>query len=401
MTVRLLSNDQFSLLESLCNCPSAIGFEETMVESIIKPFMDALPYPWTAHRFKGTPGIVFDSSPDAKPSLTIMLIAHMDKIRLQIRSIDKDGRLWMNTQSFLPASIIGHCFDLITENPRCPGRYSASVFRNLTAQGIEGIHFAPEALKAGSAGVKPQSIFLDPGIIGKDKKSRLENAGICPGQAAIFSPRPIVHLHKGVFSGPYLDNSLGCLALLEMALQISQIYCDLQGIRLLLCFSSHEEIGLMGGQIAAANYQPDILIGVDTCIDNLGAPGVQDQHPQPIGMGLGPVIGYGSVHSYRLMSLIKQAGNAIGLPIQFASVGAREGNDSMAAVNASIDAASTSISFPVRYLHTPAEMAYGADLLTGVDLLIALVQELHTGHWDADRLRTSHIAVDARSWEQS
>ncbi|GAL15187.1 endoglucanase [Vibrio astriarenae] len=52
-----------------------------------------------------------------------MIVGHADKIRMQVRKIDNDGKVWINTDSFLPTTLIGHEVKVFCQNPDQPNRF--------------------------------------------------------------------------------------------------------------------------------------------------------------------------------------------------------------------------------------------------------------------------------------
>ena len=105
-----MPKDQFSRMEEILSAPSPIGLEAAMTEGVLVPMLEQfIPEGWKIHRFRGNAGIVVDTMPDApEGTLTVMAIGHADKIRMQVRSIGDDGKIWINSDSFLPTTLIGH-----------------------------------------------------------------------------------------------------------------------------------------------------------------------------------------------------------------------------------------------------------------------------------------------------
>ncbi|MBT6398759.1 MAG: peptidase M42, partial [Verrucomicrobia bacterium] len=107
---------QFDFMREILAAPSPIGLEGAMSYGVIKPTFDKIkPKSWAVQQFKGNAGIVLDTHPgdDEKPS--VMFIGHADKIRLQVRSIGSDGKIWVNSDSFLPCTLIGHEVKLFSQ----------------------------------------------------------------------------------------------------------------------------------------------------------------------------------------------------------------------------------------------------------------------------------------------
>ena len=66
-----------------------------MTEGVIVPFLEKHCPDWKIHRFRGNAGVVVDSKPDDTDAFTVMVIGHADKIRMQVRNIGEDGKIWI------------------------------------------------------------------------------------------------------------------------------------------------------------------------------------------------------------------------------------------------------------------------------------------------------------------
>ena len=83
-----MPDEQFDLMRRILAAPSPIGLEGAMTHGVLEPyFRSFMPDGWAIHRFRGNAGIVLDTMPDADPdeTLSVMLIGHADKIRMQVR----------------------------------------------------------------------------------------------------------------------------------------------------------------------------------------------------------------------------------------------------------------------------------------------------------------------------
>ena len=92
-----MSKARFELMRTILDAPSPIGLEASMTRGVLEPFMQTyMPADWKIHTFKGNAGIVLDTKPDDKDAFSVMVIGHADKIRMQVRSISDDGKIWVN-----------------------------------------------------------------------------------------------------------------------------------------------------------------------------------------------------------------------------------------------------------------------------------------------------------------
>ena len=105
-----MPNEQFKFMRDVLDAPSPVGFESAMTEGVLLPELQ--PYieknNWKVERFKGNAGVLIDTHPGRDDLQTIMLIGHADKIRMQVRHISKDGKVWIDSDSFLPGTLLGN-----------------------------------------------------------------------------------------------------------------------------------------------------------------------------------------------------------------------------------------------------------------------------------------------------
>ncbi|SFU85759.1 M20/M25/M40 family metallo-hydrolase [Halomonas korlensis] len=369
-----MPESQFELMRRILDAPSPVGLEAAMTYGILKPHFDTFaPDGWHMHQFKGHAGVVLDTHPGRDDMFKVMIIGHADKIRMQVRSIGDDGKIWINTDSFLPTVLIGHEVKLFSEDPQHPGQYR--VLEGGTVEALGAIHFADPAVRDGSKGLKKEQIYLDLQIHGENKKQQVENLGVRPGDAILLD-RPIRHgFSPDTFYGAYLDNGLGCFVTTEVARLIAEAGGTTQ-VRVLFTIASYEEIGRFGSRVMAGVFKPDALIGVDVNHDYVAAPGIGDRRMQPLEMGKGFTMAVGAIASEQLNRIIESAAKEHGIPMQRDIVGVDTGTDGMAGVLAAVDCAATSIGFPIRNMHTISETGNTQDLLAAIHALTHTLQAL-------------------------
>ena len=175
-----MSDERFELMRQILDAPSPIGLEASMTRGVLEPYMKSyMPRDWKIHSFKGNAGIVLDTKPDAPDAFSVMVIGHADKIRMQVRSVSDDGKIWVNSDSMLPTTLIGHKVKLFSEDPDQPGSWR--MIKGGTIEAIGAIHFADPKLRSGDQGIKTKMMYLELHIHGKDKKAQIEALGIRPG----------------------------------------------------------------------------------------------------------------------------------------------------------------------------------------------------------------------------
>ncbi|USD66683.1 M20/M25/M40 family metallo-hydrolase [Vibrio sp. SCSIO 43136] len=390
-----MPSEQFEFMKKVLASPSPVGFEAAMTYGVIKPEMESImPQGWAVHQFKANAGLVFDSHPGRDDLVSVMIVGHADKIRMQVRKIDDDGKVWINTDSFLPTTLIGHEVKVFCQNPQDNSKYK--VIDGCTVEALGAIHFSTPAQRTGEQGIKPEQIYLELHTHGKDRKKQVEDLGIRVGDPIILD-RPIKRgVSEDTFYGAYLDNGLGCFSVVEVARLIAEQGLD--NVRVMYTVATHEEIGRHGSTQLVGELKPDVLIATDVNHDYEAAPGIGNRRMNVLKMGEGFTIGRGSVTSEYLVSAFEQVCREQEIPYQLDFSGRDMGTDGMAAALAGVDSAAISIGYPIRNMHTSSESAHTGDLLGSIHAIAGLLRhfnEMNDGTGiKRDDLKNSHIRLD-------
>jgi len=354
-----------------------------------------MPESWAIHQFKGNAGLVLDTHPGEDDRTSVMIIGHADKIRLQVRKIDKDGKIWVNTDSFLPCTLIGHEVKLFCQDPKNPSNYKT--IEGGTIEALGAIHFSEAGQRTGDKGIKPEMMYLELQMHGEKCKERIEELGIRAGDAILLD-RPIKRgFSENTFYGAYLDNGLGCFVVTEIAKILAE--SPLKNLRILYTIATHEEIGRFGSTAIAGEFKPDILIGSDVNHDYDAAPGIGAKRMNDLAMGKGFSITKGSITSEYLHNIIEEVCQKEGIPYQMDFSGRDTGTDAMAAALAGFDCAATSIGFPIRNMHTISETGHTTDVLAAIHGMVAVFRHMDAMNDGAgltrDDLKNGHPMLKA------
>lgn len=390
-----MPDDQFEIMRDILKAPSPVGLESAMTLGVLKPYFDSfMPDSWEMHQFVGNAGVVWDSHPGEDDRFSVMLVGHADKIRMQVRKIGSDGKVYINSDSFLPCTLLGHEVTVFSEDPDAPGSYRS--LSGGTIEALGAIHFSDPAQRTGDKGIRPNSLYLDLQIYGENKADQIKRLGLKPGDTILLN-RPIKRgFSPDTFYGAYLDNGLGCFVTAEVARLIAEAG-GLENVRVLYAIASHEEIGRFGSRVLAGELAPDVLIAIDVNHDYVAAPGIGDRNMQPLEMGKGFTLTTGAIVSEQLNARIKQAAADAGIPMQIDVSGRDTGTDGMAAVLASVDSAATSVGFPTRNMHTISESAHTGDVLAAIHVLVATLQAMDKEEDLYAAFRSSHPRLDQTS----
>ncbi|CAM4249248.1 MULTISPECIES: M20/M25/M40 family metallo-hydrolase [Vibrio] len=390
-----MPQQQFEFMSKVLSAPSPIGFEAAMSYGVIKPeFESFMPQGWGVHQFKGSASIVFDSHPGRDDLTSVMIVGHADKIRMQVRKIDADGKVWINTDSFLPTTLIGHEVQVFCQDPENVGSYKT--IKGATVEALGAIHFSTPAQRSGTQGIKPESIYLELQMHGEERKAQVEALGLRVGDPILLD-RPIKRgVAADTFYGAYLDNGLGCFSVTEIARTLAAEGLD--NVRVLYTIATHEEIGRFGSTQVVGELKPDILIATDVNHDYEAAPGIGSRNMNPLKMGAGFTIGRGSVSSEYLVQTMDALCREKGIPCQLDFSGRDMGTDGMAAALAGVDSAAITIGYPIRNMHTSSESAHTGDLLASIEAITELLRHFNSMNEGKgirqDDLKNSHIRLD-------
>ena len=111
-------------------------------------------------------------------------------------------------------------------------------------------------------------------------------------------------------------------------------------------------------------------------------------------MGGGFTLATGAIISEQLNAIIEKASLEKQIPYQKNVVGRDTGTDGMAAFFASVDAASTSIGFPIRNMHTISETGHTGDVLASIYAVEAALTSMEQAHMSAEDFKQGHPRLD-------
>ena len=272
----------------------------------------------------------------------LMLCAHMDSIGVVATYIDEKG--------FIRFGSIGGLFkgDLINIQVR---------FQN----GTVGVISYEE--KTPFKDIALSNLFID---IGAGSRGEAEKR-VKVGDFAVFhSP---TFQQGDTICGPYLDNRIGCVALLE-TLKNSQN----SGNDVYFVFSVQEEVGLRGAGTAAFALEPDYAVAVDVT-DTGDLP--ERKYPMAVTMGKGAaikVMDHSVICSQQVREQLEEAAKSLNLPVQ-QEIMEFGGTDTSVIQKSQSGILTGAVSIPTRYIHSPSEMASLQDIDGCVQLLTRWIQE--------------------------
>ena len=328
------------LLEQLINAFGVSGNEEEVRKMIIKEIKN---YVHSIHIDKLGNLIAYKRG---KPP-RVMLAAHMDEIGLIVKNVESHGKIFFSVIGGIdPISLIGQRVSIKTN--------FAPIYGVITTNDLSN-SFSINTIP------KINELFVDAGLTQKEIIKR----GVRTGDYIFFKRRMINLGNKDILSGKALDDRIGCYILVELAKRLKKTKDEIY-----FTFTVQEEIGLYGSKTSAYAIKPDWAIAVDvTNADDF------DENAT-IKMGQGPCITIkdaemvsNRVIDDHLRKLAKN--NRIPLQLDVSDFGTTD------ALSISIShggVPSTSVTVPVRNLHTTIGMASRKDIENAIKLLELLLK---------------------------
>ncbi len=331
---------QINLLAELSNACSVAGDEEEVRQIVLRqlkslklePVIDAM-------------GNVLVNKAGKGSSLPrVMLAAHMDEVGFLLTQEEGDGLFR---------------FDIVggVDEKLLPGKPLWVGEKHLPGViGAKPIHLTTDDERKHA--IKAEQLRID---IGPANKGAAK-----PGDRAAFATS-FSRLGPSL-RGKALDDRLGVATLLTL-LEFTP-----DNIELLAAFTVQEESGLRGANIAAYQHAPDMAIALD-CTPALDLPVWDGSENTQYRSKLdhGPAIyssDGGTLSDPRLINLLRQTGEAYGIPYQMRQPGG--GSTDAGGIHKQRGGIpSVSVSVPGRYLHTPASIVRLNDWKNTVALLYA------------------------------
>jgi putative aminopeptidase FrvX len=288
------------------------------------------------------------------PIFKVMVSAHMDEVGFMITHADDSGLLHFTKvggidDRVLPAKVV---------------RVGPSEIRGVIS--VKPVHLTDRAER--SKVISYDNMTIDIGVSSKAEAERLVDRG----DYAVFD---VTYEDLGAPSGPMakgkaFDDRAGCAVLVAL-IERGPYPFDFWPV-----FTTMEEVGLRGAQVAAYRVMPDAALVLEGTICDDG-PREEDVSPTTT-VGKGPAISpmdRSVIADRRLVRLLIETAEAEGIPYQLKQPG-KGGTDAGAIHLAQTGVPSVPVSVPSRYIHSPVCMLSREDLDNTVRLMTATLQRM-------------------------
>ncbi len=337
-----MTNEQLTgLLETLCTAPGISGDEGTAAAAALDALRAYCPDAHLSHgNVVGTCG---SSDPDA---LHVLLDAHIDQIGMVVTSITDDGFVTVGNVGGIDRRLLPAQKVTLHGTEAIPGVVCA---------------MPPHLTNGDEKVLKFEEIRIDTGYDAGTLRTML-----APGDSVTFAG-VCTPLLGDRFSGPSLDDRCGVAAILHAldVLRGEAIPC-----RVTVLFSTQEEVGERGARIGCFAANPEVALAVDVSFAaNLG-----DSETKTGKMEGGPMIGFSPSLSKSVTRALCEAADEAGIPWQYEVMAGTTGTnaDQFSVCREGVKACTVSI--PLRYMHTPAEVISVKDVASTGELLAAYLR---------------------------
>lgn len=295
--------------------------------------------------------IIFFKKGKKSTSKKIALFAHMDEVGFIVKNITDEGYIKFDQVGGIDDRI------LLAQKVRIGENNIEGVI------GCKPVHLQSESERKHI--MKTDELYID---IGASSRSDAEKQ-VSKGDYISFVSE-FKWMHNRRFKGKAIDDRAGCSIMMELMK-------DRYDADIYFCFTVQEEVGLRGASVLSRKINPDIAIILEstTASDTPHTP----PHLHTSCLGSGPVITLmdrGAYPDKSLNEFVVGVANERHIKTQYKST-SNGGNDSRAIQSGASGCKVCSISLPCRYIHSPVNVADGADFDNMKKLVRAVLNEIY------------------------
>jgi endoglucanase len=293
------------------------------------------------------------------PSLAV--VGHIDEIGVVVTHLGDDGIAAIRpVGGFNPAVMVGQRVDVLTRNGPLPGVVVARVQKQRRGRA--------EERKA----LEYDDLFLDVGAKDGDELKSL----VRPGDAGLWHGAPLALAGNRVASRAF-DNRIGCYVALEAARRLAERGGGPGDF--IAVAAVQEEVGdFAGSRTAAFATEPQVALAVDVTHAN-DVRGGDPEDEGKVVLGGGPTLSRGpSIHP-AIFELLHETAEAEKIPFAIEVSRGTTSTDADAVYLSRRGIATGLVSVPLRYMHSPVEMADLEDIERAVQLIVAFALKLDSG----------------------
>ena len=339
----------FSYLKELLDSPGPSGFEQE-VQKLFRSFAS---------------GYCDDVKTDVHGNVVafrkgtldkkIMLTAHIDEIGFMVKHIDDHGCIRFDTIGGVDPALL-------------PGLAVRVYGESGTSDGIIGkkpIHLMDQDER--NKAVKLDDLWIDIGAASAEAAKKT----VSVGDYITFRPS-FTELPGGLIASKSHDDRIGVFVLSSVLRELSSVK-DLPDIYVVS--SVQEEVGLRGAVTSAYNIKPDIGIAVDVT-HATDYPSIDKNKHGDIKLSKGCVFHVGANINSRVLTMLKHTAKEAGIDYQLEAAPRNTGTEANALQLSRGGVATGLVSIPLRYMHSPNEIASLKDTQSAIKVITAFCKSI-------------------------
>jgi len=347
-----MKKEQYDFLEKLVDAPSPSGFEapaQRVYREYVGKYADKVE--------TDVLGSVIATKNSAGKT-GVMLAGHIDEIGMIIHYIDDKG--------FLFFSEIGGVDPSVLPGARVEIHTSKGPIRGLI--GRTAIHLLDKEERGKN--LKLSELWIDIGA--KDKKEAEKLVTIGDPVTVSYGLEKLTG--NKVLSRAF-DDKAGVFVIAETLRMLEGKKLD---VSVSAVATTQEEVGRRGARTAAFNLDTEIGIAVDVC-HGIDYPTASKSKFGDIELGKGPVILRGANATIKLADMLIETAKKNKIPYQLEARGGDSGTDAFIMQLNKSGMATAVVSVPLRYMHTPGEVADTEDMENAAKLIALFLESLKSG----------------------
>ncbi len=335
-------------MEELIKVPGVSGFEDDIRE-YIRSKVEALGLkPW-----EDNVGDLLVTVGDKGPH--VIFIAHMDELGLIVSKLEADGSLRIRKVGGIDdRTLVGRVVEIKTQKGLVTG-----------VLGLKPPHLMTdrEEMKKVQGW---EEVRVD---VGTRSKKETEKLGIRVLDAMVFK-KDITYVTPDLICARGVDDRAGCAVLLDALEKLKDRRLP---IKMTFVWSVQEETGLKGAKVVGFQLKPDYVFAVDT-MTTTDAP-IGGDSLEKVLIGSGPAMRMfdnAAIASPKLRKMLEEVAKAAKIPLQYGTGG---GSTDGAAMQ-DFGSLMMPIGIPMRYTHSPTEIASIKDIENASKLVVKVAERI-------------------------
>lgn len=362
-----MTDNQLAFLRELIDRPGPSGFEQPVTSFWLTQIEHLSDKTWT----DALGNSIAVRNPCGNPK--VMLMAHADEVGYMVQHIDEDG--------YIRFAAIGRVDEWII-----PGQRVTVVGSNGTMAGVVGKRAAPQMSFEDQQNRKLElrDMWIDTGAMNaQEVRDRIQIGDPIVMQAGMQQ------LSSTRIAGRALDNRIGLFIIGELMKLLQTDRCN--DLAVYCVATVQEELGSRGAETSSWSIKPEIGIAVDV-VSSTDTPGT-DNYLERISLGKGPVLVRGPSVSASVFDCLLDAAKAAKIAVQIKPVPHPSGAD-VSILQLNCGGVFTGlVCVPIRYIHTPVEVADIRDIFSTIELLRCFVKSIANNRVLMDALALHHLSI--------